>query len=70
MVNIKRIELGNARYHLEACKEWTDTAQYLSMNEYSAAQDLEWAAMKEEACLEQKVASHRLTIRTRAMRRM
>lgn len=60
--------LRQARHVLTQCQDWVDTASLLSAKEYANAQELEWQAMKEEACLEQ-VCSHRLTVSTTTMRK-
>ena len=39
--------------YLLSCHDWVDTAKYLSGSEYRNAKNLEWQAMKEEACQEQ-----------------
>lgn len=64
----KRQELSRVRHYLSQCREWVDNAP--SEQERLWAQRLEWQAMKEEACLEQKATSHRLTFVGSTMRRM
>jgi len=61
--------LRQARHNLTQCQDWVDTASLLSAKEHASAQELEWQAMKEEACLEQAF-SHRLTNNSSTMRKM